>query len=62
MRRLWWRFLDRFFPRFVIGHDPAYKDDFVTAVIVKKFRDGSLRVVAHSAEHKTDAEGGSDDR
>lgn len=50
MKKLWWRFLDRFWPRYIVGVDPAYKNDYGTAVITQRHRDGTVRIVAVSSE------------
>ena len=44
MKRLWWRFLDYFWPRWVLACDPA-ADGMECTVTAIRQRDGVLRIV-----------------
>lgn len=48
MKRLWWRVLDRLFPRYVWGVDPGTSSSIGCVTVWQKKRDGTLWLTSHS--------------
>lgn len=46
MRRLWWRFLDRFWPVYEVGVDFAKVNDPWAVVVMQKKRNGTLMMLS----------------
>lgn len=56
LRQMWWRLLDRIRPRYLVGVDPAYKDDWQTTVVTKWKRDGTVEVISVSHDERSGGE------